>query len=100
MFAINIQSDASNNHWNCDHHALATSPCDGAPSVSDALINDEAASCTFAKAILDGYTTPRIAGVHEQLNILNVPSPEDPSKLRDIAIEVITVDQVLTVLMR
>ena len=50
----------------------------------------------FKKSLLNGNVPPLLGGFREQIVIPNVPSPEDPSKLRDVAIEVITVDQVFT----
>ena len=62
------------------------SPYDGTPAVSHALVNQKAANNAFKKSLLDGFVPPRIGRVQEQIVIPNVPSPEDPLKLRDVAI--------------
>ena len=99
-FQLIIQSDVSSDHWYCDHDAFAVSEFDGTPSI---IIHGVLSRCTsdlsfayFQKHKL--YQKVLIAR-KDWIELENVPSPENGNKYRSVIVEVIRIEQALTVTM-
>ena len=96
-FNLAIEATATNSHWYCDHHALAKSPTDGTPSVPHCVFGRKSAVEAFGIMFLMNRKPCRVAGKRERILLPCVASPEDPTKRREIAVEVIHVTQAIPV---
>ena len=96
-YNLAFQADATNNHWYCDHMALAQSPTDNSPAIIHGVFSHTSATKAYDKMLKDGIIPDRIKGERHVQVLPNCPSPEDPNKLRDVTIEVIFVDETTSV---
>jgi hypothetical protein len=91
-FDLVIQADATNNHLNCDHMALAESPIDNTKAVMHGVVNTENAEQIKHYIKEHSLTVKRISGKKERISI-NVTSPEDATRTCNMKLDIITVDQ-------
>ncbi len=78
----------TNSHWYCDHHALSSSTVDGTLGVPHCVLSHDCAQELHESKL----TLPCISGSREVIK-LNISSPENHLKKRDITVEVIQMDQ-------
>lgn len=95
-FNIAIQATATNQHWYCDHHALAKSLVDGSPSIPHCVFDKECAAIAFDVMLAKNLSPKRIEGEREKV-VLLVPSPEIPTTLIKTTVLVINAVQAASV---
>ncbi len=96
MFGLGIQADSFDEHWYVDHMALAISKSDDTPSVGHCVLSESCAESAFN--FMKDNTIPRIKLTGSSRIIkIDLPSPEDPSKHREVRVNIIIVKQSLTV---
>jgi len=77
--------------------ALAKSPTDNSPAIIHGVFSHTSATKAYDKMLKDRFIPERIKGERHVQVLRNCPSPEDPTKLRDVTIEVILVDETSSV---
>jgi len=95
MYQLDIEADASENHWTCDHMCLAESN-DGTPPIVHGAPNIDSSDGAFKYVLDNSISLCRING-SSQIIDLKVPSPEMPNKFRTLRVHIITLPQMHTI---
>jgi len=93
MYELNIEANASENHWTIDHMSLAESE-DGTPAVIHGVPSTRCSGCAFDFIIKNNITPVRVNGHTEMFDLVNVASPECDTKTRTHRVCVITLPQI------
>ena len=91
-FNLLVQPNATNNHWSCDHLALAESTTDSTPAINHAVIYSVNARHTVE--FMDANSMiARCFNKRSEHIVLRVQSPEDINKEMDFIVDVFIIDQ-------
>ena len=93
MYELDIEANASENHWTIDHMSLAESE-DGTPAVIHGVPSTRCSGCAFDFIIKNNITPIRVNGHTEMFDFVNVASPECDTKTRTHRVCVITLPQI------